>query len=203
MFEIDYTKSEMYTQVAMNKQVLEIVRIWLPLALISTIICALIYLTLQQHMRQGANDPQIQLSEDRALMLSQGEAIHEVIPSTIIDISKSLAPFFIAFNLQGEVIASSGQLNGKTPTPPSGVFEYIKVHGQNRFTWQPTDTVRIAAVITPFKGAKPGYLLVGRSLREVEKREYQLTLEVFGAWMASLILSLFAVTFLNVIHPKK
>jgi hypothetical protein len=39
---------------------------WLPLAVAITILAGLVYATVQQSLRQGANDPQIQLAEDTA-----------------------------------------------------------------------------------------------------------------------------------------
>ncbi len=193
----------MYTQRMLNPKVLTIARIWIPLAITSTILCALLYLAVQQHIRQSANDPQIQLAQDRAALLSQNKTLQEVVPSTPVDMRKSLSPFLIVFNDQGQVIASSGQLDGKTPTPPPGIFEYVKTHGEDRITWEPQERVRIAAVVTSFKGDKSGFILAGRSLREVEKRTYQLSIEVLGAWVAALILSLFAVTLLSFPSSKK
>ena len=40
---------------------------WLPLGVAVTLVCALIYATVQQNYRQSANDPQIQMAEDAAL----------------------------------------------------------------------------------------------------------------------------------------
>jgi hypothetical protein len=45
-------------------------RSWLPLAVVIVALCEQAYLTAQQLLRQGANDPQIQLSEDFAASLN-------------------------------------------------------------------------------------------------------------------------------------
>jgi hypothetical protein len=52
--------------------------------------------------------------------------------------------------------------------------------------------VRIAAVIVPYDG---GFVLAGRSLREVEKRELQVQGFAAAAWIAGLLASLAAVAF--------
>jgi hypothetical protein len=138
----------------------------------------------------GANDPQIQWAEDTAIALHNGETSETLVPQVAVDISASLSPFIIIFDDAGKPLASSGALDDKTPVPPSGVFEYAKSHGQNRLTWQPKSSVRVAAVITRYTGTTSGFVLAGRSLREIEKRESQLTFEVGLAWIASLIILL-------------
>ena len=46
--------------------IFEIIKKWLPLAIATAGLCALVYLTEQQSLRMGANDPQIQMAEDAA-----------------------------------------------------------------------------------------------------------------------------------------
>jgi hypothetical protein len=74
-----------------------------------------------------------------------------------------------------------------------GVFDYTRAHGQDRITWQPRSGVRSAAIVARYGGAHPGFVLAGRSLREVEAREDRLTLMVGIAWAATLGASLVAV----------
>ena len=42
---------------------------WVPLTIGTTLLCGLVYLATQQSIRQGANDPQIQMAEDAAAAL--------------------------------------------------------------------------------------------------------------------------------------
>jgi len=128
----------------------------------------LCYAVVQQDIRQSANDPQIQIAEDSAAKLTDGQSIQNVVPSEKVDIAKSLAPYIIVFDATGKPLASSALLNGQTPTIPAGVFDYIKSNGEDRITWQPQPGVRSAVVVTQFKGSNSGFVLVGRSLREVE-----------------------------------
>ena len=163
------------------------------MALVSVVI-GLVYVTEQQNLRQSANDPQIQISEDIALALNSG------IPPTAIsqsfnqiNIETSLGIFVIIYNADGTPVAASGQLNGRIPVIPHGVLDHAREWGQNRRTWEPKDDVRIASVTTPFKSSgQDGYILVGRSLREVEKREMKLGLECALAWLGSMVFILFA-----------
>jgi len=148
-----------------------ILKYWLLSAIIICGICFIIYAVVQQDMRQGANDPQIQMAEDAAAQLASGQQAQTVVPAQKVDIATSLAPYLIIFDDTGKPIASSAQLNGQTPTIPSGVFDYVRQMGEDRITWQPQPGVRSAIVVTQFKGAHSGFVVAGRSLREVEIRE--------------------------------
>lgn len=161
----------------------------MPLAIVITAMSGLVSLAVQQNFRQNANDPQIQLAEDTASALGTGKAAAGLISANSIDISQTLAPFVIVYDANEKPLTPQVTLNGQTPTPPNGVFDSAKESGENRLTWQPAAGVRIAAVVVPIAEDK-GYILAGRNLREVEKRESQLNLEVFVAWAAAMILTL-------------
>jgi hypothetical protein len=171
-----------------------ILRQWLPLAVVITAVCGLVYLAVQQELRQTANDPQIQIAEDAAAALENGAAVESIVPAEKVAIERSLAPFVMVFNDRGEVAGSSAVLHGQTPQLPAGVLEYVRSHGEDRITWQPEPDVRIAAVVTRYPGAQPGFVLAGRSLREVEVREDNAELEAGAAWIVILGASLAAVS---------
>jgi len=107
-----------------------------------------------------------------------------------VDIVRSLSPFVIAYDDQGRPLASQAQLDGKTPAPPNGVFNYVRQHGEERISWQPVlgreHGVRIAAVIKRVNGPQPGFVLAGRNMREVEAREHQVEQLAGLAWIAML-----------------
>jgi hypothetical protein len=134
-----------------------------------------LYSIPQQVLRLGANDPQIAMAGDLVARLEQGIAPADAVPAGSVDLSRSLTPFLIAFDDQGQPLASQAQLNGKIPTPPSGVFANVRQHGEARISWQPVlgseHGVRIAAVIQRVNGPQPGFVLAGRNMREVESRE--------------------------------
>lgn len=178
-------------------------RNWLVIAILTTALCGLIYLTIQQNYRQGANDPQIQIAEDLSQDLAAGKKIEEVIPKTQVDISKSLAPFVIIFDSGKRPTASNAVLDGKIPTLPTGVFDYVLQHGEDRVTWQPKPDVRIAAVIRNFGGLTSGYILAGRSLREIEIREDRLLKHVQLAWAATLAATLITTIFFGLFITKR
>jgi hypothetical protein len=175
------------------QKIKSILRHWLPLALITVAMCALIYLIAQQSLRWSANDPQIQWAEDAAATLGEGGSLSGIAPDVKVDIARSLAPFLIVYDERGEVLASSGFLHKKPPVLPGGVLDYVKQHGEDRISWQPEPGVRIAAVVTGYNGEYAGYVLAGRSLKEVEIREDQVFKIAAAACLVTLISSLVLV----------
>jgi hypothetical protein len=169
-----------------------ILKYWLLMAVVITGLVGLCYAAVQQDLRQSANDPQIQMSEDIATKLADGQPIQNVVPSEKVDIAKSLAPYIIVFDANGKPIASSAQLDGQIPTIPAGVTDYVKQNGEDRITWQPQSGVRSAVVVTQFKGSNSGFVLAGRSLREVEIREDNILYLLTVGWIGMLFASFLA-----------
>ena len=171
------------------RTIFKIIKNWLPLAIATGGLCALVYLTAQQSLRQGANDPQIQMAEDAASNLNAGENVESIVPSAKVDIANSLAPFLIVFDDSGKVVASSATLHGSVPAYPSGVLDYARQKGQVRVTWQPEKGVRMATVVLHYLN---GFVLAGRSLREAEIRDTNM-MQISGAamlviWVVTLII---------------
>ena len=165
----------------------------LVLAALATVLAQALYTIPQQVLRLGANDPQIALAADLAAKLEQGIAPADAVSPGSIDIARSLTPFVIAYDDQGHPLASQARLDGAIPAPPSGVFDYVRQHGQDRLSWQPVrgteHGVRIAAVVervAPSGSAPGGFVLAGRNMREVESREHLVGQLALLAWIAML-----------------
>jgi hypothetical protein len=94
------------------------------------------------------------------------------------------------YDAAGQPLESSAELGGLPPRPPSGVFDYARLHGENRVTWQPEPGTRIALVVKPMPGISGWFIAAGRNMREVEKRESYLAGTVGLAAGAALLLSL-------------
>jgi hypothetical protein len=186
------------------KKLLSILKYWLPLAAALTGVFAFIYLTVQQDLRTGLNDPQIQMAEDAASALAGGQPVEALIPAGApkVDMAKSLAPFLIIYDSSGSPLASGAVLNGQAPIPPAGVFDYVRQNGEDRVSWQPAADVRSAAVIVAVNGGQAGFVLAGRSMREVEIRESNLTHLVTLGWIACLAVTLVIVAFFEFVTPK-
>lgn len=172
----------------MNKSV----RFFIPFAVFITLTFGVMYAVVQQTYRMGANDPQVQIAQDIADQISSGQRPEYYIPPSKIDISKSLALFLMIFDQNGKLIGSSATINGQTPQVPSGVFTDTKQKGETRFSWQPGSGVRSAVVVDYFKGKTSGFILVGRSLKEVEIREDNLLKMVFIGWVVTILATYFS-----------
>ncbi|MGH2645976.1 MAG: hypothetical protein ACRDE8_00345 [Ginsengibacter sp.] len=152
---------------------------------IITVVFGTIYITVQQSYRTGANDPQIQIARDISTKLQYGKTIEAFFTDTI-DISKSLTTVVALYDINGKPIRSSGYLNGSLPELPLGVFDYVKTHDEYEVTWQPRSDVRMAMVIVNTNSSPVGFVVAGRSLKEVEMREHNLVTIIFIGWIISI-----------------
>jgi hypothetical protein len=142
---------------------------FLPVAVLATLGCGLIYVEVQQDLRSGANDPQYQMAEDAATKLNSGTSPTFVVNrAAVVDLSRSLATFVIVFDADHKVLNSNAWLDGGIPVPPPGVLDRASSGTPNAVTWQPRDGVRVATVTVAWNG---GFVLVGRSLTRVEQQE--------------------------------
>jgi hypothetical protein len=175
----------------MNKKIIRTIRYFLLFAVVETCLIGLVYAVVQQNYRQSANDPQIQISEDIASEIGSG--LRPSYPAQLqTGISDSLSTFVIVYNKDLQILTSTADISG-IPNPPKGVFEFAENHYQNRITWQPNNDLRLATVITHFEGKGSGYVLAARSLREVERREDNLTMQTVGAWVITLFVTLISI----------
>ncbi len=154
--------------------------------LIITILCGLIYVTVQQSYRTAANDPQNQIAEDIAQHITDKNYLNKYFSDTV-DVAASLSPFAVLYDQNGDPIRSSAFLDGEMLHISKGVFKNITDNVV--ITCEPRKGVRLAMVI--YKIAN-GFVASGRSLREVEKRESTLFLSVGIAWICLIGLLSFA-----------
>ena len=143
-----------------------------PTGIILLVVFGSMYIIAQQILRQGANEPQIQMSYDLARDVASGN--QPIFDQKKVDLAQSPSPFVIVLDDKLRVTASNALLDGKTPIPPKGVFDFAKTNPDDRVTYQPKPGVRMALVVKYFDGKQKGYVAVGRSLTEVEKRSDQL-----------------------------
>ena len=80
--------------------------------------------------------------------------------------------------------------HGHLPSPPNGVFEFVRANGGERVTWQPAPGVRIASVVLRSSARPAAFVLAGRSLREVEQREHYVLVAAAATWIIALAAAL-------------
>jgi hypothetical protein len=162
-------------------------RPWLLMAAVWSGATFALLLVEHQSLRLQANDPQVQLAEDAAARLAAGAAPMAVLPpGDEVEIARSLAPFLVVYDAAGAPIAGSGKLHGALPKLPGGVLEHARAQGGHRLSWQPEAGVRQALVVVPVRNGGAGFVVAGRSLREVEARKRQVQEFLALLWAAGL-----------------
>jgi len=164
-----------------------------------TILCGLIYVTVQQAHRSAADDPQLQIALDMKNAIEGNRFPNRWMTDDSIEISRSLSVFKTLYDRNGIPVQSTGLLDGQMPKMPQGVFDFTNKHGEDVLTWQPRGGVRMAMVVEAVNSSQTGFVAVGRSLNEVGKRESNLTTMVLVAWLvcAGLILLHFLFSYFN------
>ncbi len=141
----------------------------------------------QQSARLGADDLPLTTAQTAQKLLESGEQPSDVVPSLKTDLGSDSSVFTIVTDSSQHVLASSATLNGQTPLPPSGVFDYTKAHSTDRVTWQPQSGVRVATrIVTYGTGDNAGFIITGQSLKQAEKRIETYGALAFTAWVALL-----------------
>jgi hypothetical protein len=167
------------------------------LAVILTLLGGAASVTMQQMLRRGANEPQIDMANYYAGEIGSGEDPGNVIPPGYVDAERSLQPFVIFYDDQGKPGPGTGYLDQVLPAPPTGVFDFVRKQGSENVTWQPRPGIRLASVIRRVQGKKSGFILAARSLRLVEQQEKLLWRIAVGGWITVMILLISGASLLS------
>jgi hypothetical protein len=158
-------------------------RLWLAIMGTATLILGAAYAMVQQSTRLAADDLPLATAQTVKQEINNGANPVDVIPAIKTDLANDSIPFVIVTDNSQHVLASSAQLNGKTPLPPSGVFDYTKSHGTDHFTWQPANNARLATRVLSYKD---GFIITGQSLNQAENRINDYTALAVASWVAVL-----------------
>ncbi len=160
--------------------------LWILLSGLATVTALAAYIVVQQELRGAANHPQVEMAREAAGQLSAGANPQSVVNGAPVDIASSSDTYLIVVDSNGALLASSAQLEGSAVIPPSGVFAYVRDHGEDMISWQPAAGVRSAIVVDSFRG---GYVVAGRSLAGTEQAESALGLWAILGWAAAVLLA--------------
>lgn len=161
---------------------------WVTSVLLITVAACLAWLSYGLSLRNGADRQPLRLAAAAAGQLASGSPPGRVLPP-VINMATNPALFVIVFNARHHVLASSSHLNGRTPALPAGVLAWVATHGQDRITWQPGPGLREAAVIEPYGGLHPGFVLAAQSLQGISGQQRSLTRSIACLWLAALAIS--------------
>jgi len=160
--------------------------LWIVLSGIATVAAIAGLVVVQQQLRGAANHPQVEMARQAAGNLNAGANPQSVVNGVPVDIASSSDTYLIVVDSNGALLASSAELDGKAVIPPSGVFAYVRAHGEDMISWQPAAGVRSAIVVDSFHG---GYVVAGRSLTGTEQAEDALGLWAIFGWAAVVLLT--------------
>lgn len=160
--------------------------LWLIIMFLVTFTSSLVYLVAQQSLRLGANEQPVRLATDTAIKLEKGQSAEQAVSTEKVNLSKSLSPFVMVFDSNKNLLSSSGIMDNGIPAYPKGVLDLVSQKGEDRVTWQPQTGLRYATVAIKTNN---GYIVAGRSLREVEKLIDEIGRLVLLAWLACALFS--------------
>jgi hypothetical protein len=173
-------------------------RIWLAIVGASTLVLGAAYAMTQQATRLAVNDLPLATAQTVKHELENGAGAADVVPSVKTDLSNDSTVFVTVTDSSQHVLASNAKLSGKSPLPPSGVFEYTKSYGMDQVTWQPSGNARLATIVLNYgEGQNSGFIITGQSLKQTEKRISVYTALAAAAWTAML-----GCTTLTVLMPS-
>ena len=155
-------------------------------SLVVTILCGAIYVSVQQSHRSVANDPQLQIALDMKNAIEKNLSLEKWMTKDSIELSGSLSVFKVVYNKIGEPTQSTALLDGSLPKLPKGVFDFTRKQKEDVLTWQPRQGIRMAMVVEAVQSPAIGFVAVGRSLKETEKRVSNLTLMLFISWLGCM-----------------
>jgi len=175
-----------------HKKVSQVFLNWLPFGFVITMMCGLVFLVSQFQIRSEVRVQLTPIVEEITQALEKGvppEALGINIP---VDMANTHSSYFILYAPDRRILAGNVLLEGQTPIPPRGVFEYAKYYGSDIVTWQPMRGVRQAIDMVYYhpNGSSPMYILVGHPLRETEQRICTLFYLIELAWAMTMIGSL-------------
>jgi hypothetical protein len=176
------------------------IRIFLAIIGASTLMLGAAYTMVQQSTRLSANDQPEAMAQVVKNELESGSSANDVITGQTVNLADNINPFVIITDDTRHVLSSTANLNGKTPLPPKGVFDYTSEHGSDHFTWQPADGVRLATRVISYGNANDskGFIVTGQSLKPYEDR-----IGVYGELALAAWLAILAWSFLMLVLPER
>lgn len=151
-------------------------RIWLAIVGAATLVIGAAYTMTQQSTRLTTDDLPLQTAQTMKRQLANGATAQDVMPNIKTNFRDDSTVFAIVTDRSLNIQSSSASLDGKTPLPPNGVFDFTKEHGTDHFTWEPANNVRLATRILPYDSSGGGYIITGQSLKQAEDR-----IDIYGA----------------------
>jgi hypothetical protein len=142
---------------------------FLPIVIIFLAISSTLVIT-QQTVRTLSDSQLLDISANLVQNIEKNPAVLQSIPQEqTVDPSKVNDIFLQIYNDDKTVQFSNLALEGaEKPRVPDGVLDFAKQYGKNTITWAPKKDTRLGITARRFGGEKPGYVLVGKSMRSTD-----------------------------------
>lgn len=177
-----------------------VVSIFLILVVIFSTIFVSICYAAKGVLRQQANDPQVEVTDQVANIIRQGAPLDVIISGAEqVDLSKSGALFVMIYDKDKNLVGSSAVLNGQPLSLPVEALDKAKGFNDYRFDWEVSEYVKAAAVVKAVD--EIGYVVAAKSLAEYENRANTLSQPLWIGWAVSIILALVLSSLLRPLRP--
>lgn len=177
-----------------------VIAIFLTLVAIFSVVFVSICYSSRTALRQQANDPQVEVTDQVANIIRQGAPLDAIVSGAEqVELSQSDALFVMIFDKDKNLAGSSAVFNGQPLSVPSESFDLAKASGDYRFDWQVSETKKIAAVMKAVDDSS--YVLAGRSLAEFDRRAAVLSQPLWLGWGVSVLLALFLSSLMRPLRP--
>lgn len=166
-------------------------KLWVLFSVV-TLIFGTIFLTAQQILRLGANDPQYAMVKDGVARIKATQNGYAAQSGEMIDIKVSESPFMAVLDQEKRLVVSNARIdstNQDIPLPPKAVFDDAKSKGVRTFTWQDSEGRRFATMVEHVALENSGadfYVLGAKSLKSVESRISRIGWKVFLGYLLTL-----------------
>lgn len=175
-----------------------LVRQWLAVVGVATLVLGAAYAMVQQSTRLSANDLPLNSAQIAKQELQNGSSPKDVVPSLKTNLRTDTSIFIVITDNSQHVLASSAVLDGQTPLPPEGVFSFTTYNNADNFTWEPKPGVRLATRVVKYgSGDNQGFIIAGQSLKPYEDRISTYTWIAIAAWLATI-----AWSYLLILLPR-
>jgi hypothetical protein len=151
---------------------------------VATILFGTIYVVATQLDRLAANDAPLRLASQVAAELREGQTT-TLDAQAHVDLARSLAPFVVVENAQGQPTGGSGFLKNSLVSLPTGVLGNAAKTGRDDVTWQPASGLRFATVTLK---AGNQFVSAGQSLQPSEDRVGTFQLLVGSGWLVTILI---------------
>jgi sensor histidine kinase regulating citrate/malate metabolism len=162
-------------------------RIWLAVVGSATLVLGAAYALTQQSTRLAVDDLPLATAQSVKHQLENSASASEVVPQTKTNLKEDSTVFVIVTDKSQQILASSAQINGKTPLPPKGVFDFTAVHSKDQITWA-IGGARLAITVLNYDSPQnSGYIIAGQSLSQAEDRINTYGMIALVAWIVMLV----------------